>query len=72
MSDTPEHTPEQIAMMAMQSEAMMWLMAGSGHVDLQLKALRRYWRAYLDAGGPTWAKPEKVAQRGSQGREEAL
>ena len=50
-------TPEEIAMMIMQSEPFMWLMAGSNHQDSQIAMLRPAWEAYKDAGGATWGKP---------------
>lgn len=54
--ETVKLSPEQVAMAAMQSEAMLWLMAGSNHVDIQIAILRKYWEAYNAAGGRTWGK----------------
>lgn len=39
---------------AFHSEAMMWLMAGSNHVEGQVAMLRQYWDAYREAGGKNW------------------
>lgn len=47
-------TPEQIAHAAFKSEAMMWLMAGSNHSEVQLARLREYWNLYREAGGKSW------------------
>lgn len=49
-------TPEEIALAVMQSEAMLWLMVGSNHVDAHLANLRHAWEAYIEAGGKTWGK----------------
>jgi hypothetical protein len=49
-------TPEQIAHQGFQTEAMMWLMAGSNHVEAHLAVLRGGWEAYIAAGGRTWGK----------------
>lgn len=37
------------------SEAFMWLMVGSNHVDLQLSSLRHAWDKYSKLGGG-WGK----------------
>lgn len=49
-------TPEQVAVEAMGSEAMLWLMCGSNHPEAQLSVLRRYWEKYIEVGGKTWGK----------------
>jgi hypothetical protein len=42
----------EIAEVICDSEAFMWLMAGSNHTELQLSVLREIWREhYLPAGG---------------------
>ncbi len=50
-----QRAQERAALAVLQSEAFMWLMAGSNHVDIQIAALRPLWERYRAAGGKNWA-----------------
>jgi hypothetical protein len=53
-SERARFTPTDVALDVMESEAMLWLMVGSNHVEANLQSLRFAWEAYIDAGGMTW------------------
>jgi hypothetical protein len=71
--DQHASTPEQIAMAICESEAMLWLMHGSGHVDLHLHHIRQMWEQGIAAGGQPWgtrrhsAEPAETIERSSLG-----
>lgn len=54
MTDKPTQEAIDIALDVMESEPMLWLMAGSNHPEMQLQILRDAWRAYCEAGGKSW------------------
>lgn len=54
MSDRPTPEAIDIALDVMESEPMLWLMAGSGHPEMQLARLRDAWNVYREAGGKSW------------------
>lgn len=55
-ADTVPVTPERWALAIVQSEAFMWLMAGSDHVETQLDLVRGIYKKYRAAGGHGWGR----------------
>lgn len=54
MADKPTQGAIDAALDVMESEAMLWLMAGSSHPEAQIAMLRDAWRAYCEEGGRSW------------------
>jgi hypothetical protein len=53
-TEVPDPRAINVALDVMESEAMLWLMSGSGHPEAHLATLRKAWLAYTDCGGKTW------------------